>query len=177
MAARAGMTALITLLRTLINDANASTQTFTDDELEDMLDAHCQRYDQAEMIPVETINATTLEYEYLAYGMRVGYWEGSPVIQDADLATLTPSASDLIRGRWTLTTSQDPPCYITGTAYDIYGAAADAIETMAAKRMLGYDDLNSRFSRPRSQDIAAMHRVAERYRQMSWPNALTVRQQ
>jgi hypothetical protein len=175
MTARTTMATLITHLRLLINDANSTTQQFTDDELEDLLDNRCQKVDQVEMIPVETINATTLQLEYLAYRMLTPFWEGSPVLQDSDLATITPSASDLLRGRWTLSADTDPPCYITGTVYDIYGAAADALEALAAKRMLGYDDLASRFSRPRSQDIEAIHRQAERYRRQSWPNVLTVR--
>jgi len=176
MTARAGMAALITRLRLLINDANSTPQLFTDDELQDILDANSQKFDQAEMIPIETVNATTKEYEYLTYTMYIGPWEASPTIQDADFATITPSASDLIRARWALSTSKTPPLYITGAAYDLYAAAAQALGLLAAKRMIGYDELGpARFNRARSADIAAIHAQAEQYRKLAWPYVLTVR--
>ena len=48
-------------------------------------------------------------------------------------------ARRLDRGVWTFGTSQQPPVYISGAAYDIYGAAVDALYQLLAKERAAID--------------------------------------
>ncbi len=57
----------------------------------------------------------------------LGDWESDAALYANDYSVLTPTASDLIQGRWTFAASQIPPVFATGQTYDLYAAAADVL--------------------------------------------------
>ncbi|NOZ27968.1 MAG: hypothetical protein GXP39_07950 [Chloroflexi bacterium] len=163
--ARTTMADLITRLRRLINDSGTS-QTWTDDELQDFLDARRLDVRRARLRPETTWAAGTVTYT--DYYADYGDWESDAVLEDADGDDLTPSSSDWLTGHWTFA-DQDPPVFITGKSYDLYAAAADVLEAWAAKVALEFDfDADGgRFRR--SQKREALLELAKRYRRRSRP--------
>lgn len=121
--ARATMAALITRVRTLIGDAD-ETQ-FTDDQVQEFLDDHRTDEFYRPLSPVPTVSGGATVY--LRYEAGVGHWETDVALVDGDYDTLTPDTSDYIRGVWTFAASTSEPVYATGSRYDLYGAAVDAL--------------------------------------------------
>lgn len=136
--ARTGMADLITRLRGMIYDPAGASQLLSDDEIQAHLDAHRMDFYQSSLYaqPTTLAGGSVAYYYYYA---SVGDWESAPTLQNSDYATLTPSGTVLQRGMWTFGTSQQPPVYITGAAYDIYGAAVDALRILLAKERTTID--------------------------------------
>jgi hypothetical protein len=133
MAVRTSMSAIITKLRTLVNDTSgSSTYMFTDQELQDALDQHQFTSIYEQLQPVENILAGgTVEYKtYLA---EYPYWESDAVLVDGNYNALTPATSDFNSGQFTFTASRQPPVLIYGNWYDIFATAADVWGWKAAK--------------------------------------------
>lgn len=146
MTARTGLGYIITELRGLI-DAGTADYTvsgaayWTDDQLQAILDNHRRDVTLLELDAREQYSTGgTLEY-YDYYATPFGYFEqttgGSQIfyVQAADYqlmgtATYTP---DYRRGVVTFgTNTGGSTYYLTGRAYDIYGAAADIWRRKAA---------------------------------------------
>ena len=129
--ARTGMADLITRLRGMIYDPAGASQTFSDDQLQVYLDNLRNDLYQSELYAQPTVVAGgSVAYYY--YYAPYGDWESSPVLEDGNWATVTPSGTALQRGVWTFGSSQQPPVYLTGNAYDLYGAAVEALRAMQA---------------------------------------------
>lgn len=137
MTVRASMLLLITRLRTMINDTDLAAQTFADEQLQEYLDAS---RDDVYAEPLETVGervgAATL---YRSHYSRYQAWETDVVLADGVGATLTPSTSDPMLGKWTFTSGQNPTVFATGKAYDLNAAAADVLDTWAAQLAGMYD--------------------------------------
>lgn len=171
MAVRSSMATLIGRLRTLIADPSGVSQTFSDQELQNFLDARQRivRYDV--LRPEPTVVAPGNTVSYLDMYAADGDWESDWKLYDPSWAQLTPTASDEIVGHWTFTTNQLWPVRIVGKNYDLYGSAADALEAWAAKVALDFDFSTDgqRFSR--SQKRTALMELAEQYRRRQQPQA------
>ncbi len=152
MAARDTMADLIGRLRTLIGDAAGDDQQFSDEELQDFLDARSTEYRYLELTPVATIapGGTVTNLEYVAAIRRewrdgvglchtLGDWEDGAKLYGPDYAELEPASSDLARGRWTFAAHQPAQVTIVGWTYDLYGAGADALEAWATRVKAAYD--------------------------------------
>lgn len=127
------MAALIAKLRLMVNDPLGAAQRFTDDQLQDVLDANREDIRQLELEPADTVSAggaTTWLDWHASVG---GAWEAAPVLQGGSWQTLTPGTSELLVGVWHFTTAQSVPMFITGRLYDLHAAAADAIELKMAQ--------------------------------------------
>lgn len=160
--ARAGMADLITRLRGMIYDPAGASQSLSDDEIQACFDAHRLDFYQTPMYaqPTTLVGGSVAYYHYYA---SVGDWESAPTLQDSDYATLTASGTALDRGVWTFGTSQQPPVYISGAAYDIYGAAVDALYQLLAKERSAIDFDADGASFKRSQRVKHIEGLLKQY--------------
>lgn len=166
--ARPTMATLITRLRRAVGDPAGASQTFSDDELQDFLDAHRLEVRTVELEPVRSV-ASGGAVSYLEYMAPRGSWEDSPVLQSNSYAPLTPASSDLLRGRWTFATNTLAPVYITGQVYDLYGAAVDALLAVSATASQEFDFAEDGQSFTRSQKHAGVTRQITEYARRAWP--------
>jgi len=161
MSARASLASLITRVRSLIDDSG-TTKTFTDDEVQAVLDGWRTDVRYLELRPAETRTASGVEYR--DYYAPVGDWESDVVLYDGAYAALTPKTSDYQTGHWTFEASTGPPVYLVGKTFDVYAAAADLLEAWAAKVKTAYDFTADGASFSRSQQVTALLQLAGEYR-------------
>jgi hypothetical protein len=161
--ARASMADLITRLRLLINDLAGAEQVFSDDELEDALDARRADCRHLELAAAQTWDPVT-GVTYLDHYAKVGDWETDAALEDATGLTLVTATADYLVGHWTFAASQTPPVYLTGKTYDLYATAADVLEMWAAKVALAFDFEADGASYKVSQRRAALLDLAGVYR-------------
>ena len=167
MAARVAMAQLITRTRSLVNDA--SSVTFTDETVQMALDQCRQRarYLPLHPEPTTTASGTT----YLVHFSDYGDWEEDTALVDGAYATLTPSASDYLAGRWTFSTEPTSrPVRVTGYTYDLYGAAALLIAQQLAGLGRQYDFAADGGDYKRSQQYTALRDLMNHYRTLSRTN-------
>lgn len=150
MAARDTMADLINLVRSLIGDPAGSTQQFTDDSVQAALDARRQlaRGEWLRCTPTPTSGG----YEYKDFAGEK-YFESDARLTDGAYETVTPDAADYLNGRYTFDDSQEQNLYISGSRYDVYGAAADLVDRWLASLKLSYDFSADGASFSRSQMV------------------------
>lgn len=159
--ARATMADIIYKVRMMIEDTDCNV--FTDREVEEALDA---RSDEARYYPLEpkpTIAPGGGSTDYLIHDAPVGVWESSPEIVDSAYYVLTPATSDLWIGRWTFSTEPSYPVMITGTTYDVYGAAGDLMMIMSGREFRSFDVSADGISLSRSQKAEMLAARAREY--------------
>jgi len=171
---RGSMADLITRLRFMIGDpwiaGTPPTSTFTDNQLQDALDHH--RTDVIQDRLIGRLTFTTSGAEWLDYQARWGFWEDDVLIADSTWAEVTPDTADLLTGHWTFTASEIPPLFITGKAYDLYGAAVEILEAWqgivrTAGEIVSFSEDGQSFTRAaKGTGIAAL---AEEYRRKALP--------
>jgi hypothetical protein len=160
--ARTTMAALIDRVRRMIHDPAGTDETWTDDELQDWLDAHREDVVQRQLGYAETIAGGAVVV--LEYAAKDGHWERDAVLADSSGAALTPDTADYLVGRWAFAAHQAPPVFVTGKSFDVYAAAADALEASAAMMAVEYDFSAEGRSFQRSQQGAALLALARQYR-------------
>lgn len=163
MAERASMTALIDLVKRLVNDpANAAHSR---DDIQAALDLHRveARYEQLAAVPTWVGGAA----EYRVFDAALPYWETDGSFADATYDALTPATADWTAGRWTFAAAPTQPVYLLGWNHDPYLAAADLLEVRAAQLSEGYDFQTGPDSFKRSQRHKQLLEMAARYREMS----------
>lgn len=164
--ARTTLADLITRLRTLVNDPAGASQSWSDDELQDFLDANRLDVRHAALRPETTWDSGVATYT--DYYADYGEWESDVVLEDGDGDDLSPTSSNLVVGHWTFS-DQDPGVYITGKTFDLYAASADVLESWAAKVALLFDFEADGGKYRRSQQREAFWAVAAQYRRKSRP--------
>jgi len=188
MAVRSTMSDLITLVRRMIADPAGDSQFFTDQEVQDRLDASRDdvRYESLSIAPsiVNTASTNNLpETIYADYYSSFGWWESDVILQGQDVngnawIVLTPLASDLIVGHWQFELTpfvngtvpgQLPPAFATGRVYDPNFAAADLLEFWATSLSCAYDINVDGQSLKRSQMMDMKLKMADRYRRLAKP--------
>lgn len=137
-ASPSGLEVLRQQLRDLIGDPASTTQTFSDEELEEILDRWRYPQDAVELEPIASYSAAAGK-QFLMHASLFPFWSTQATFQSAAYATLTPATADPIRGRWTFSTEPDYPVLATGSAYDLYGAASDALGIWANRKARDYD--------------------------------------
>ena len=160
--ARTTMAALIDRVRRMIHDPAGADETWTDDELQDWLDAHREDVVQRQLGYAETIADGAVVV--LDYAAKDGNWESDAALADSAGTALTPDTADYLVGRWTFAAHQAPPVYVSGRSYDVYAAAADALEARAAQVALAFDFTADGATYHRSQQGEALLRLARQYR-------------
>lgn len=163
--ARVAMAALITQVRLLVGDPAGASATFSDDEIQTMLDNHAGVVRYLPLTAEPTIaegGGTT----YLTWFAPMGWWATDEALYNANYAALTPTSSDRQRGRWTFPVTQND-VLLSGTYYDPHLAAADVADAWIAKLKLAYDFAADGGDFKRSQMIAGLQTLAASLRAKS----------
>jgi hypothetical protein len=163
------MAELISRVRGLVGDAAGADQVFLDDEVQAVLDRYQTVVRYARLRPEPTpLPAGAVEYR--DYYAAVGDWEADELLYDAASQPLTPASADRLTGHWTFASpGQQPPVYIVGKVYDVYGAAADLLERWAARVKLEFDFSADGQSFSRSQKARSLLELAREYRRRQQP--------
>lgn len=166
MAVRSTMSNLIQRVRLLINDPNPNfTSTivqFSDQEIQDVMDATRQDLRYLALAPAPTYSASNIQY--LDYYADLTDWEDDIQLRQWRINTVTPATSDNIVGHWTFALTTLPPVYLIGKTYDVYRSAADLLERLAARWVLSYNVSADGQSLQRSQAAIALQNLAHTYR-------------
>ncbi len=168
--ARSTMAALILRIRDLINDPAGSSQVWTDDQIQGVMDESRVDYGNEVLQAVPSFSGTTIQY--LDYYHDLGGWEDGMVLKQYLTQVVTPTTSEPIAGHWSFSTSKLPPIYITGSLHDIYRAAADLLERWAAKWVLSYGFSSDGQSFQRQQAATMLQALAKTYRQKQRPRMI-----
>jgi hypothetical protein len=137
--ARETLTEIITEIRRSIND-NSASPIFTADDVQAILDRNRLEVCYLELTRLEKRLAGGGS-DYRIFTSNLPFWERNALFYDAQYNLLTPDAakSDWLIGRWEFETSQNGAVYLSGFCFDFYAAAADALESWAAKEKLNFD--------------------------------------
>ena len=183
------MSDLISLTRTMISDPSGASQQFSDQQIQDRLDANRDdiRYENLVIAPSIVNTASTnniAAYIFADYFSKYGYWEADVVLQGylsaAYWKVLTPIASELLldEAHWQFETSvftsgttpgQLPPVFAVGKIYDVYGASADLLEYWAASYARRFDFTSDGQSFRVTQAHAQLLDTAHTYRMRQRP--------
>lgn len=169
---RDSMTALVAHVRDLIGDPAGDTETFSDDQLERFLDESRRDVRNLQLaFPEHIVEQGVIQFPE-AYAEVGGAWEDTVELRDLNFAVVTPTTSDLLVGRWTF----DPPrtsaqAYLTlnGQLFDVYAAAADALEAWAVKEARAFDVQTQGGALMRSQKIRGLRDAAALMRRRQRP--------
>lgn len=172
MAARASMATLIARVRQMINDTSGSP-TFQDQEIQDVLDQSRMDIYNTPLKSEPTFSG--IDIQYLNYFSDVGGWEDDYVLKQYLTTLVTPSSAEPIAGRFAFAQNVFPPVYITGKIYDVFRAAADLLDRMAAKHVLCYSFSSDGQSFQRGTVPTALQALARTYRMQQRPRAITMR--
>jgi hypothetical protein len=169
MAVRSTMSGSIARVRLLINDLSASPQ-FQDQDIQDVLDESRLDIKNAALQPRPTYSGPTLQY--LDYYADLTSWEDDVVLRQYLTLVVTPSLSEPIPGHWQFSATTLPPIYISGKTYDVYRAAADLLERLAARWVLSYNISVDGQNLQRSQAAIALQNLAHTYRMKQRAHAI-----
>ncbi len=163
MAVRASMADLLARLRLLIADPAGDNQVFSDQELQDALDRQRSDVRYLELMAMESI-APGGAVTYLDYYADRGDWEADESLVDGSYNVLAAASADRLTGHWTFAADTEPPVYIVGKSYDLYGAAVEVLEAWAAKMALAFDMNADGANLALSQKRAGLLEMAAQYR-------------
>ena len=152
------MTSLIARLRGML----AGSTSFTDDDLQGLLDDHAFSFDTSLVPRAPFYTEHEAPYENIEAGARVyiGY--------STLLAEGTDYAIDLSRGIVTTPAADHRGLQAYGTAYDLNAAAADGWEQIAAGKIEDFDFSDLQGSYKVSQPREAALAQAARFRAKAW---------
>lgn len=162
MAVRSSMLNLIPRVRTLINDPSGSSEAFSDQDIQDVLDASRQSLRYLVLAPAPSYSGATILY--LDYYADLTDWEDDVAFWQWRINSVSPSVSENIAGHWTFAQTTLPPVYLVGKTYDIYRAAADLLERLSARWVLSYNMTVDGQNLQRSQAAVALQTLAKTYR-------------
>jgi len=158
------MADLITRLRGIIgdpNDGDPATCAFQDEELQGFLDDRRTQVFEARLAPVGR--------GYRDFMAPRGAWEDSVTLTDGAGTELEPDVADLVTGHWTFVDGASPNVYVTGSYYDLYGAAQAACEAWAAKVALEFDFATDQQSFDRTGKREGLLKVAREFARKAVP--------
>ena len=185
MAARDGMTTLITTLRGWC-DAGTAEYTlagesyWSDDHLQDTLDQHRMDYRRISMVPeAEYDDGGTAHY--YSYYFPGGYWEGTasgtPAFElenSVGSAITTGFSVDLLAGHIRFTADQGGTIYyLSGRKFDVYRAAGQVWRQKAAHVASKFDVNSDNHRLSRSQVMRHYLSMAEHYEKQAPARSVT----
>lgn len=186
MAARSGMTTLITDLRAMaaVGTADFSvngTSYFTDDHLEDILDRHAVHYTRHRLdAEPENIGGTTVYYRYVLPAPTLeGTASGTAVwrLENSAGSAFASSAFAIDHNlqRITMTDNQaGSALYLTARAYGLNAAAADVWGRKAAYYADRYDVKTDNHDLKRAQLIANAFTMQKEFRRAALSEHVTL---
>lgn len=157
MAARDSMNYIIGQVRLMIGDAESANSHFRDDQIQGALDDH--RKD----VEAEPLSARLNDTQFVA---QDGWWEKVAVLTGAG-GTLTPANSDWRGGRWTFGAAQPEGVTLTGSTFDVYGAAAELLDLWATALALEVEQFTADGLTVRRSGRANLQALATQYRAKS----------
>jgi hypothetical protein len=187
---RTSMSQLIALVRLKTGFTSTGTPLFTDDNIQDVLDAHRADIRYELMTPAPDIqpgqgSSAVSNFVWAVYLSDFQYWENSLVIQGLDIVTnkpwviLTPVSSEYIPGKFAFAVelpaiatppAQFPPVYATGKVYDIFRASAELLQMGIAQMAFNLFDITSDGRTMRLQQIVATwQKLTDAYLCQAWP--------
>lgn len=171
---RSTMAALIARVRLLINDTLPadSGQVWTDDQIQDVMDASRLDIKNEVMIPKPTFSGAQIQF--LDYYTHLGDWEDDYILKQFLVTQVTPATSEPVAGHWTFAETTLPPVYISGKNYDIYRSAADLLERQAAQWALRYSMTVDGQNLQRGMVTQALQNLAKTYRLKQRASAIYV---
>lgn len=195
MAVRSTMADLISRVRTFIADPSGTSSQFSDQQIQDYLDATRDdvRYEALTIAPSIVNNPSTGNQAvtvFADYYSTYQWWEQDVTLQGTNTATgaawvvLTPLTSDYITGHWQFeidvfnsgtAPGQYPPVFATGKVYDLYATAADLLQFWGASLAGAYDVTMDGQSMRRSQLMTAKLALADYYRKQCKPRSVKMR--
>lgn len=158
--ARGTMASLIARLRELVNDTGSAT--WTDNQLQTLLDRRRIRANYLQLNEEPTRSGSTISY--LTFVAVDGDWEEDAALVSGTYASINADTADYENGRWAFVSEPARPVYLTGWTYDLYAAAADALEQQAATMTGLYDFAADGGSYKRSQQREGIAATAKQYR-------------
>ena len=165
MTVRTTMSALISYVRLLIADPSGTSCTqFTDQQIQDVLDQHGTDVFQMRLTAADDIQTSGLIWWTDFYAQRP-FWETGAKIQGNNWAVLTPTTSDEMNGKWTFTTSQSLPLWLSGTHYDVFAAATDLLRMWLSSVKLDFDFSSVNSGYQRSQKIRSIQQAIAQLQQ------------
>lgn len=169
MAVRATMANLILRIRGMINDPSGPNETFSDQTIQDALDATRTnvRYAMLRPEPTLTLAQGGTTFNYADYYADYGDWEDDLTLWNGAFTQVTPSTSDNLTGHWQFSLpnpGQLPPLFVVGKYYDRYLASATLVERLAAMQALNFDFTADGQSFRRSQAYTALMNLVAEYR-------------
>jgi hypothetical protein len=170
MAVRATMRTLIERVRGLINDPGGSNQHFSDQQIQDKLDTRREVARYGLLDPRPTVNPGG-GVVWLDFYAPLGYWEEDATVYDRSFNDVTADAAekDYLTGHWRFTTNHTPALYIVGKPYDIYGAAADLLETWTVSLSdSSFDWSEADVTEKGSQRVTQRMLLIKSYRRQQW---------
>jgi hypothetical protein len=164
------MASLISRVRILINDP--SSAILTDQTVQDVLDESRIDVYNAALTPKLTYAPTI---QFLDYFSELGGWEDDYVLKQYLTNIVTASSVEPIAGHFHFSASTYPPVYITGKLYDIYRAAADLLERMAAQYALQFAFSSDGQSFHPEQIQDNIDKLVRKYRMKQRPGMISMR--
>lgn len=163
--ARSTMDDLIALVRL---QTAATTDDFTDDEVESFLDRHRMEVFNDRLTPEVTYEGATSSYKDYLSSDR--FYEADAVIIDGTNATVSAGQSDsfdYLTGRFTFGTGRTDRLRISGKTYDLHLACAELLEAWAAKVALDFDFTTDQQTFNRSQKREGLLALAKAQRRQA----------
>lgn len=155
MAARVGMVYIVDQIRLMISDPIDGSVYYTDDQIQGALD------DNREDVDGYPLTARFGGTEHVA---SVGWWEDGVLLTDEDGNTLTQDSENLRRGTWTFSPAHTGDIGLTGSNYDIYGAAADLLEIWAGALVGEVEEWSADGMSVKRATTARLKALAQSYR-------------
>lgn len=155
MAARTSMQYIVDQVRLMISDPAGVSSRYSDEQIQDALDDN--RLD-VEDEPLESRMDNT---QFLA---TEGWWEANAVLSD-ESGTVSPTSSNWRRGAWSFLVAHSSPLTITGSVYDVYGAAADMLDLWVSSMAMEVEQFTAdgltvkRGGRSNLQTLASQYRM------------------
>lgn len=167
------MTALISRLRGMIGDAPkgaANTTVFTDDQLQEALDATGVRVVHARLVPAVEVPGTA---RYSEFHAPYTDWEDNVLLYEDDRETVAaPDRADLQRGVFTFDAGKEADLLLVGWTYDLYAAAADLVEQWGTRVMLDFNFESDGQQFSRSHKHRQLMNQASVFRRRSRPRVM-----
>lgn len=160
--ARATLADIISIVRGLIDDPAGASAVFSDDEIQNALDARRDeaRYVKAEEKPSIAPGGVV---QFVTFDAPVKMWEAGTVLVDQSFTPLTPATTDLVNGRWTFASQPRYPVMMVGFTHDVWGASADLLREWSRRESLAFDVQANGTNLQRSQKAQALQARATEY--------------
>lgn len=149
-------------LRSLMYDPAGDGQRFSEAELEAALDQNRAEVRYLELTLLEKRNPGG-SLDKTSFRALCGDWEEGGELTDGSYEALTAETADDTQGQWDFAEAPVEPVYLTGQAFNLYGAAVRLLREWAASLKLDHDLSASGKSLSFSQQFQMLMQLADKY--------------